>query len=605
MAALFFTGSACAAVNVNAPILILGAPDHFASYTGEILKAEGFNEFQVDSVTIVDFSLEYLKQFDIIILTEVLLTSQQENSILSYVKDGGNLIAFRPGKKLATFFGIKNIAGTLNTAYIGIDTFSLVGRGLVSETLQIHATADLCQINGCTRIASLYKDVKTSTNFPAVVMNNYGSGHTIAFMYNLPQSIAYTRQGNPLFAGQEKDGIKGIRAMDMFTNGWVDTSKNRLNQADEQMRLLSHCIETLSAYRKPFTRFWYFPDTLNCLVTVTNDGEFRNEKDFEIQFSDIEAKGANMALYILKTDQVSKASTDSWIKRGNEISGHPDDTKEAEQPAWIDMNDAIATKTKELNSRFGITQMRTIVNHWFVWCGVNAENKTDFTAQAKIEAANNIEMDINYAHYDNNSNQQHFLGAMGLAQGNFNGTGLPLKFVDRDGALVNICQLLNNVYDQQYMEHKDSVGFYECFKGLMDRSMNNEVYSYITIKAHNDEYFFSKTPLLRMLDYAKEKAIPVWTPVRLLDFIKAKDEAKFSDIKWSHSKLSFQLKSAFAGDDNLSIMIPMLYNGKKIKEIVVDGVSRKFFNKEVKGFDYAFLTVKPGRAYSIIVTYTN
>ena len=40
-------------------------------------------------------------------------------------------------------------------------------------------------------------------------------------------------------AGQEKDGIKGLRAMDMFTNGWVDTSKNRLNHADEQMRLLS------------------------------------------------------------------------------------------------------------------------------------------------------------------------------------------------------------------------------------------------------------------------------------------------------------------------------------------------------------------------------
>jgi hypothetical protein len=30
--------------------------------------------------------------------------------------------------------------------------------------------------------------------------------------------------------GREMDGITGIRAMDMFTDGWVDTSKNTLNR---------------------------------------------------------------------------------------------------------------------------------------------------------------------------------------------------------------------------------------------------------------------------------------------------------------------------------------------------------------------------------------
>ena len=79
--------------------------------------------------------------------------------------------------------------------------------------------------------------------------------------------------------------------MDMFTNGWVDTSKNRLNHADEQMRLLSHCIELLSSYRKPLPRLWYFPDTLNCLVTLTNDGEFRNEKILNLNSAISKRKG--------------------------------------------------------------------------------------------------------------------------------------------------------------------------------------------------------------------------------------------------------------------------------------------------------------------------
>jgi hypothetical protein len=601
--ALFFTETIHARAKVNPPILILGIPKHYGDYTGEILKTEGFNEFQIDSFNNVEFSLKYLKQFDIIILTEIPLSNQQENILASYVKDGGNLIAFRPDKKIATIFGLKYEKDTLTEAYIAIDSSSSIGKGLITQTMQLHGTTDLYQLNGCKKIASLYLNATVSTDYPAVVMNKYGAGHAIAFMYNLPQSIAFTRQGNPLLAGQEKDGIKGIRAMDMFVNGWVDTSKNTFNQADEQMRLLSHCIETLATYRKPLPRFWYFPDSLKCLVLLTNDGEFRNEKDFEPQFNDIESKGANMALYILKTDKVSKASTDLWIKRGHEISGHPDDTNEAEQPVWFNMNHALSTKLDELNSRFGITAMHTIVNHWFVWCGRNAYDQIDFTAQAKIEAANNIGMDINYAHYDNNSKQQHFLGPAGLRQGNFNGTGLPLKFADQNGTLVNIYQLLNNVYDQQYMEHKDSAGFYDCFKGLMDRSINNEVYSYITVKAHNDEYFFSKAALLKMLDYAKEKAIPAWTPLRLLEFIKAKDDASFTNIKWLNSRLSFEVKFALADKNRLAIMIPWLFNGKKIHKISMDGISTHPFIKRVKGFDYAFLTRQTGAIHSIVVTY--
>lgn len=65
--------------------------------------------------------------------------------------------------------------------------------------------------------------------------------------------------------------------MDLFTDGWVDTLNNVINQADEQMILLSHCIEHMSSYVKPLPRLWYFPDTLKCLVTLTNGGEYNDE----------------------------------------------------------------------------------------------------------------------------------------------------------------------------------------------------------------------------------------------------------------------------------------------------------------------------------------
>jgi hypothetical protein len=361
----------------------------------------------------------------------------------------------------------------------------------------------------------------------------------------------------------------------------------------------------MSSSAKPLPRFWYFPGTLKCLVTLTNDGEDSKEAEFEQQFKDVDSKGAKMVLYIKETDLVSKTWVTTWSNKGFEIAGHFDDTKQAGNPDWKTMDSVIKDLKVKLKYKYGISNINTVVNHWFVWCGKDSNGVNDFTAQAKLEANNGIGMDINYAHYDNNSNQRKFLGTMGTEQGNFTGSGLVMKFADQPGRLVDIYQHLNNVYDQQYMEHKDYIGFYNCFKVLMDRSLKNEVYSYISVKAHNNEYYFSKTPLMNMLDYARDNHISVWTPVKLLEFLKAKDEATFTNIKWkNNNQLSFKIKSALKHSNELACMIPYLFNGKKINGITMDGIKQTSLVRSVKGFEYAFLKIKPGSTYNVVVDYS-
>jgi hypothetical protein len=267
------------------------------------------------------------------------------------------------------------------------------------------------------------------------------------------------------------------------------------------------------------------------------------------------------------------------------------------------MDSIIKDLKNKMNSQYGIANIQTVTNHWFVWCGKDSNGVSDFTAQAKLEANNGIGLDNNYAHYDNKSNQGHFLGTMGTAQGNYTGSGLAMKFASNEGGVINIYQHLCNVYDQQYMEHKDSTGFYNCFKGLMDRSLNNEAYSCISIKAHNNEYFFSKTPLMNMLDYAAGNGIPVWTTVKFLDFLKAKDEAVFTDINWAKDQLSFNIKSSLTHTNGLTCMVPYVYNGKKISKITVDGITQSYPVKSIKGFDYAMITVKPGVNHNLVIDY--
>ena len=597
--------TSCSRKNSSAPILILATNSDFGTYTAEILKAEGLNESQTDSLSDINLNLKYLQNFDVVILGKTVVTKSQKKIISEFVNNGGSLIAFVPDRQLNGLFGLKDIIGTMSEGYIKMDTGSEQCSGITTLKMQFHGNAVKYELNGGKTIATLYADKISEEGFPGVVSNNYGKGHTVAFLYNLPQSIVYTRQGNPLFAGIEKDGIPGLRGMDLFTDGWIDTANNSINQADQQMTLLSHCIHSLSRYSKPLPRFWYFPDSLKCLVVLDNDGEDNNEQDYEPQFADIDSMGALMTLYIKDVDKVSKAWVDKWGARGFEIAGHPDDTWEAGNPVWEHMDSAIYSIKTQIKSKFGIT-IRTNVNHWFVWCGRDSNGSQDFGAQAKLEEKNGIEMDANYARYDMNSNQpNHFLGSLGTNHGNFIGSGLVMKYADAEGKTINVYQRFNSVYDQQYNESNDPDGFFYCFKGLMDRSLKNEIYSIISIKSHNNEYYFSKKPLKKMLEYANKNKIPVWTAVKLLDFLKMKDEATFDQISWSDNQLSFNITSSLIHSNGLTFMVPAIYNDKNITRITVNGNINPFTIKSVKGSEYAFVTVKAGMNYSIRVAYIN
>ena len=602
---LFLAVMACSKHNPVPPILILTGHNGFGTYTGELLKAEGFNEFIIDSITSNKVTKSFLSEFDIVILPEQSIDASAKKLISNYVFDGGNLISFKPDSGLSNLFGITKAPGNISGGHIRIDTTSDEGKSLTGKAIQFHGKGEKFKINNCRIIASFCADSCLKNDSPAVVSCKYGKGHSVAFLYDLPKSIVLTRQGNPLSAGIEKDGIPGLRGMDLFTDGWLDNSNSTINQADEQMMLLSHCIEKLNIHKTPLPRLWYFPDSLKCLVTLTNDGEFRGETDFESQFRDVDSLGAKMSLYILDINKVSKNWVDKWSVRGFEIAGHPDDTKEAANPGWYDMNNAIVMKKNEIDGKYGLP-MRTNVNHWFVWCGTDADGKQDFTAAAQLEEKNGIELDMNYAHYDIKSNQgANFLGPHGTDQGNFTGSGLIMKFADIKGYIVNVYQHLNDVYDQQYTESKDPEGFYNCFKGLMDRSLNNEVYSFISVKCHNDEYYFSKTPLMRMLTYANLNGIPVWSAVRLLDFIKARDQASFSDMEWKNNSLSFRLNSSIVDSNGLTFMVPYRYGDNKITRITCAEKETSLIIRSVRGSDYAFVTIKPGQSYSVKVNYND
>lgn len=579
------------------PILILGDHKSFGLYTEEILKTEGYNAYDISDVANTQITKDLLQRYEVVILGKCTLDFRQVEAIKNYVQEGGKLIGFSPIKALDSIFGVASTDKGLREGYIKIDTEHGFGAGLLPDTMQYHGIAQQYKLKGGEQIAELYKDSLTGTGYPAMVYNRYGSGQAIVFAYNLSESIVLTRQGNWDYAGIEKDGIHGLRPMDLFTDGWVNPSKNNLNQADEQMRLFSGCIVGLLSDTMPLPRVWYFPGGLKCLAILTNDGEDRNEDEFAVQFDEIEAKGAKMTLYIKELDLVSSKKAQEWIDRGHEISGHPDDTLEAAHPTWENMSRKQKEKREQIFKKYG-QEMKTVANHWFVWCGETQNEKVDFTAQAKIESQSGIKMDMNYVDYDNNSSQGCFLGVTG----NYTGSGLSMKFCDSEGRTLDIYQTLTNVYDQKYMEADDKGGFFKRFKDLMDQSINDDVFSVIGVKAHNDEWYWSKEPILKMLDYAKEKKIPVWTAKNLLEFIEAKDGIRFDNLVWQENTLRFELSAKHELKD-VTLLLPKFYGGKELCTIKATGVEKNFDYMKIKGNEVVCLVLGDGAQTNYEVSY--
>lgn len=595
---VFSYESCVAGENVFCPILILGTDASFGTYTCEILKAEGFNEFQIDSLTDIKVTLTFLNHFDIVILTESPVTQSSKTLLSDYVKAGGNLIAFRPDKQLSDIFGIIFENGKVNEGYIKIITSTAIGRGLLPLTLQFHGTSDLYKLNGGEKAAVLYSDDTLSTQFPSLVMNNYGRGHAAAFSYNLPKSIVYTRQGNPDWAGQERDKVDGPTATDLFypeagKTQWNNPERIAVPQADEQMRLLSHVIEKFTTYKKPLPRFWYFPEKYKCIFIFTIDGEDTPESDINNEILDVQNKGGNATLYEIGT-YIKAETVNAWKSNGNEVAIHFNDVPDYANPTFFSMSTIFETMAANFRNAYGFSP-KTVRNHWVVWCSKDSLEGKQFAEQAIIEEKYGLGFDCNYYQFGGNKVYPNWLGDVG----HFNGSGIPMKFSDASGRILNVYQSNTQLPDETWL--KENIEGKS--KTLIDRSLYEENYTYINANFHTWYWGECREPGMRVLDYCSSKGVPVWTAERVYEFLKMKDEALFSNIKFYRNQLTFLLSSSIENGDGLTFMLPLFYGDSKIRSIELNGRSLQFEQRKIKGYEYALLTVTPGSKYEISVRY--
>ncbi len=567
------------------PILVVTSGSaNFGTYYAEILRAEGFNAFAVADIGTVSAST--LAAYDVVLLSDMALTNAQANVLTNWVNAGGNLIAMAPDARLASLLGITPAGLTMSNGYVQVDTTSAAGSGIVGQTMQFHGSADLYTLNGATALGTLYSGTATATAYPALTLRAAGSGLAAAFAYDLARSVVYTRQGNPIWAAQERDGLLPIRSDDKFFGAalgdvkpdWVDLGKLAIPQADEQQRWLANLILTMNATRKPLPRFWYFPNGKKAVVVMTGDdhGNGGTSARFD-QFKAASPAGCSVANWecvrgtsnIYANTPITDTKAAQYNADGFEISAHIN-TGCADYTA-ASLEAAYATQLPAWQAIFpSLPAPVTQRHHCIVW--------SDWSSGADVQFNHGMRLDTTYYHWPP--------AWVNNVPGVFTGSAMPMRFARLDGSLVDVYQATTQMTDESGQTYPFTVNT------LLDRALGAEGYfGAYTINAHTDFAVLQESDAT--VASALARGVPVVSARQMLTWLDARNGSSFGSLAWSGSALSFSVSSA-SGATGLQAMLPTNANGRTLTGITLGAGAVPYATRTVKGIEYAFFAASTG-----------
>ncbi|MDL1916885.1 DUF4082 domain-containing protein, partial [Anaerolineae bacterium CFX4] len=569
------------------PILVVSsALNPFGRYYAEILRAEGLNAFYVTDITFVNASV--LSAYDVVILGEMPLDSTQVSMFATWVNNGGNLIAMRPDPDLAGLLGLTSAGSTLADAWLLVDTtVGTPGAGIVNETIQFHGTADRWTLNGASALAWLYSTSAAATTNPAVTLRSIGlnGGQAAAFTYDLAKSVVYTRQGNPALAGVNSDlpitGNGTLRPNDMFYPDWIDLNKAQIPTADEQQRLLANMILSMNADKKPLPRFWYLPRGERVVLLMTGDDHgsssgtsnffnyYRNQSPLGCSVDDWEC--IRSTAYAYANSGLSPAEAYQAQQDGFEVSIHPFG------PACTNWDPATATaavasEISAWQAKYAMNRPpATNRNHCVTW--------TDFSTMAEASFANGIRLDTNYYYWP---------GAWLLDRpGFFNGTGLPMRFAQENGQMIDVYQATTQLTD----ESQQSLGTH--FQTLVNNA-NDPAKGYISVitaNMHTDGVLGNGAGILVPL--AQSNSVPVVSAYQMLTWLDGRNGSEFDNINWSADQLTFNIVKA-TGARGLRAMLPAQGIAGPLVNLTRDGLLVPYTTETFKGVQYVTFDAENG-----------
>jgi hypothetical protein len=584
----FTTASQSPADGPGGPVLLVADPnDKFSYYYAEILRSEGLSAF-----TVVDAPLttQKLAGKQVVVLAAP-VTDAEVTLLSSWVSGGGNLVAMRPDKKLAGLLGLTDAGGTRTNQYMKVDTGTSVGAGIEPMSMQYHSTGDRYTLNGASAIARYWSNRTTATSDPAVTLRSVGTGggQAAAFTYDLARGVVYTRQGNPAWAGQKRDGTpNGSRATDMFYGAkagdvqpdWTDPERIEVPQADEQQRLLVNLITEMNLDKAPLPRFWYLPRGEKAAIVMTGDDHATNgSSPYFDRLKASSPAGCSVArwecvrasTYIFPNTPMGDAQAAAYESEGFEIALHPNTACQDFTAATFDTT--LASQLGQLAAAFpNIRPPVTSRTHCITW--------SDWASEAKVEAAHGIRLDTNY-YYDG---PPGWLTEPGL----LTGSGFPQRFADVDGSFIDNYQAMSQVVD----EMQEQLPIARQVETLLDNALGSRAYyGVLTLNLHSD--YGDHDNANDAVSEAQARGVPVVSGAQMLDWLDGRNGSSFANLSYGGNQLSFTVNTN-ARAEGLEGMLPARSATGPLKKLTRNGQAASRDTRTVKGVDYVVFKATAG-----------
>src|SRR4051812_48532625 len=604
LATMASTASATIPAAPGGPILVVtpGSSDELRNYVPEIMRGEGLNDFAAASVNSLSPAL--LSGYDVVVLSRTPLSDAQAAMLSNWVSAGGNLIAMRPDTRLAGLLGISPVGGTSDDANLTVDTSRAPGAGITSTSLQYHGPADRYALAGATSVANL------SSGGPAVTLRSVGAGHAAAFTYDLSRSVVETRQGNPAWAGTERDGAAVIRSDDMFFGNaasglpWLDLSRAAVPSADEQQRLLANLITQTA--RTPIPRFWYLPDGRKAAVVLTGDDHGRGDtptdpsgtaERFDRNLAQSPA-GCSVAdwqcvrstSYVYSDVDVAArpplpAKLSSYLAQGFEVAlhlkvGQPGSSADCNAfTSLADLTGQYEDQLAGLRNALGNLPAATTRTHCIVW--------SDFDSQPRAELQNGIRLDTNYYYWPGSW--------VGQNPGLLTGSGFPQRFAAADGSLVDVFQATTQLNDELVDGQTASNLATETntLNTLLDNAVGSAGY-YGVFTANNHTDPMEPTDHAdNVVNAAKAHGVAVITAQQLLTWLDGRNNSAFQGVAFNGGQLTFNIAQA-SGARGLQAMLPINGSTGALQGLSRNGAPVATSTRTVKGIAYAVFDAQSG-----------
>ncbi len=404
------------------PLLLLISPDEthiFDRYLDEILLIEGYNCREVmESATP---SPAELGQYAVAIISSGAAARIEPERVVEYVSAGGHSVIIRPPLAWLEHFGLKARGETyaiLRDGYIHADDTDPWIGGLPALDLQVPGECDVHENVSADALAVLAGQRGLCTGFPAVAKCEVGAGRAVVFCYDLVDVIVQLHQGRIEHASNgpdpdyDRDGK--FTAGDLF-GGMRDFELRNVPQADVHQDLLVRIIRGLTGRCAPIPRLWHFPMAAPGMVLLDGDGDGMVWGDLEWTVQTCAKYGARFSFFLMdqQIEAFSSEALDEVRAMGHSFGPHPWVSLRPTVDEWQQCVTDIVGRMREKCGSAG----RALRSHSVIFPG--------WDESPKLFAEHGLRLDTN------------FMAGYRYQSGHCNSSALPVKFVDRDGQIVD------------------------------------------------------------------------------------------------------------------------------------------------------------------------